>query len=179
LVLWTSYELDQDLPINLSSIAIIVFLLVSVMTVTPLAVVNESSPGSWQKDTTYAANSYQEIEDEFGITEKDEILYLSGGTPTYHLEAESALRYYYPLPLQRSNPELRQSELFSQTYSQAMDFRGQYIVVDHGWFSFNHLPKLSDKLDEEYCAIADPKGPRVEDIVIYERIDEEEMQNCD
>ncbi len=85
--------------------------------------------------------------------ESDKILYLDGGTGAYCIGAESYLRYFYALPLQRIRQESKEAELecYKDSYSKMMEYQGNYILCDENWFfTNNEYTALKDKIRKEY-----------------------------
>ena len=96
---------------------------------------------------------YGEIEREFDLTAREEVLYLADGVPTYYLESRSYLRYYYPLPIERAdrNPALRDTDLYRATMAEALRYDGRVVIHHHEWLALADYPRLQRKLEAEYC----------------------------
>jgi hypothetical protein len=101
----------------------------------------------------------EEIQAQFHISDEPSVLYLDAGVAPYYLQANSSGRYICPLPLQRDSPEwdLTDNYAFQQTYREALDYNGTYIIWDgsvgyNDWIhsGYENRKPLLDKLDREY-----------------------------
>ena len=88
------------------------------------------------------------------LSEEPSLLFLEAGEASYFITPRSALRWIYPLPLQRvhSNPELVRSAVHVRALEQALAYEGQYIILDATWMRSDQrlLPALSEKIEREY-----------------------------
>jgi len=107
----------------------------------------------WQKENA------AEINRLYDLPNQSSILYLDAGAAPYYFMANSTSRYICPLPLQRSTPEWnhRGNYAVEQTYQDALDYDGEFIVGD-GAFGFedwvglryDDRKELREKLENEY-----------------------------
>ena len=107
----------------------------------------------WQKENA------AEINRLYDLPNQSSILYLDAGAAPYYFMANSTGRYICPLPLQRSTPEWnhRGNYAVEQTYRDALEYDGEYIVGD-GAFGFedwiglryDDRKELREKLEDEY-----------------------------
>ena len=98
---------------------------------------------------------YDQVRDEFSLDEQPAILYLNDGYITYYMEAKSYLKYYFPLPLQRSvtRKKLRDSEIYTSTLSKTLEYDGEYILLQERWLSLDDFPELQAKIEKEYDTV--------------------------
>lgn len=91
------------------------------------------------------------------LSAQPSVLFLEGGEASYHITPRSALRWIYPLPLQRvhSNPALVESAVHARALGQALGYEGRFIVIDATWMRSDQrlVPSLSEKIDREYEVI--------------------------
>jgi len=170
--LWVgSYERGHDGP-RYSSVLVAGFLLLSVVTVSPISGFEDSSPAEWREDTRELDALFSDIQEETDISTSSTVLYLADGTPTYYLGAKSYLRYYYPLPVQRAQYDdtLRETEIYRTTYSKVLAYDGRYILVTD-WIDIASFPRLEEKLSREYCVVyrGSATGIHAEHVVVYDR----------
>lgn len=151
LVIWYSNDRIGNLPYEVGSVVFVICIALAILTTTPLSIYADSSPLVYERISNEKADLYQGLENEHGISESDTILYLSGGAATYHMEAGSWLRQFYPLALQR--PSARETAIFNSTYRKALAFDGEYILIEEHFFNVKSLPKLERKIHQEYCLI--------------------------
>jgi hypothetical protein len=66
--------------------------------------------------------------------------------------SRSYLRYFTPLPLQRTgwNPRLAETALFREEMMRALAYTGTYIYLEPSWFSLPTQQLISRKLEAEY-----------------------------
>lgn len=107
------------------------------------------------KGSAHDHNVYGRIREEFSLDEQPAILYLSDGYFTYYMEARSCLRYFYPLPLQRSTRKksLRDTDIYRTTLAKALKYDGKYILLQEGWFHLDDFPELQAKIEKEYDTV--------------------------
>jgi hypothetical protein len=97
---------------------------------------------------------FSELDRTHRLSEEPSLLFLEGGEASYFITPKSALRWIYPLPLQRvhSNPDIIHSAVHASALEQALHYEGQYIIMDATWMRSDQrlLPTLSEKIDREY-----------------------------
>lgn len=97
---------------------------------------------------------FSELDRRHRLSEEPSLLFLEGGEASYFITPKSALRWIYPLPLQRvhSNPDIIHSAVHASALEQALHYEGQYIIMDATWMRSDQrlLPTLSEKIDREY-----------------------------
>lgn len=73
------------------------------------------------------------------IENNDSVLTLDGGSGHLWIANASYLRYFYPLPLQRTsdNSEFMLSQTYIQTRDKVLHFQGNIILMDTAWFYSN------------------------------------------
>ena len=69
--------------------------------------------------------------------------------------ADSYLRYFVPLPLQRPNPALIANPLHSAILDATLAYEGKYITLDDPWFPLKRpdLRLLREKIEREYRTV--------------------------
>jgi len=166
-----AYERSNDGP-RYSSLLVIAFLVVATLTVSPVGFFDGSAADERRADVGSQIDVYSDIRETTGITESTTVLYLADGTATYYLGAESHLRYYYPLSVQRAqhNDRLRDTRLYERTHQRALSYQGDYVVMTE-WFELGAFPELQEKLQRDYCVVfrGSPRGPYENDVVVYEQ----------
>jgi len=129
-------------------------------------VVCNSNVGIMTKvEDDFFAQQYRYVDDiqgQFHIADESSVLYLDAGVAPYYLRANSSGRYICPLPLQRDSPDwnLTNNYAFQQTYREAMDYNGTYIIWDGAlgytdWMhtKYENRKPLVDKLSNEYDVV--------------------------
>ena len=82
-----------------------------------------------------------------------EIMYLDAGMGAFFFENRSYLRYFYPLPLQRtkSTDEFVNMQTYKTIKKQALSYKGEYITLDKKWFLKNgNNNDVYEKITKEY-----------------------------
>jgi hypothetical protein len=104
-------------------------------------------------DSAEADRGFQsEFLDEADVCEGT-VLFLDDGRAAYFLRRESELRYVYPLPLQRRNEALVDSDLRREVLAQAEEYSGMCIALYEGWISAERQPWLAPllaRIEAEY-----------------------------
>lgn len=102
-------------------------------------------------ETAYARNA------EITAMNFDEpVLYLDDGTGAYMLGADSYLKYFFPLPIQRitDDSKYRDAECRLETLRRIEQYRGKYIVVNGEWlFGGDKNGAVKEKVLREYDRI--------------------------
>ena len=80
------------------------------------------------------------------------IMFLDGGFGAFYFSNSSYLRYFYPLPLQRtsSSDEFAKSSLYQKEKRKALLYGGDYITLDEKWFSRGNNEDILKKIEREY-----------------------------
>jgi len=170
--LWVGRYEREFGRVRWSSVLVCSFLLLATVSVSPLAIFGTSSPTEWQDATREQAELYSTVRNETNLSSSTTVLYLADGTTTYHLGAESYLRYYYPLPIQcvQWNERLRRSDIHRRVYERSLGYEGEYVIRTE-WFDLAEFPRLQRKLMEEYCVVyrGSTSGISPENVTVYER----------
>ncbi len=84
---------------------------------------------------------------------KDSVMYLDCGIGAFMFSNKSYLKYFYPLPLERikATDEFAQTTTYKETKKKAMEYSGEYIVLQEAWFCVhgNNMDIL-EKIKKEY-----------------------------
>jgi hypothetical protein len=85
------------------------------------------------------------------------LLYLDWGIAAYYWGAPSHLRHFIPLPLQRDNPALRDTEPYVRALGEALQYSGRYVALNPKWFPLDRpdLADLKRKIEREYAAVGE------------------------
>jgi hypothetical protein len=156
---------------EIAGLVVISVLVLSTLTVTPLSVVSDTarfspSPAHMSDAVEQNVDRYKTIEENTDISQANTVLYLSGGSAAYYLGIKTELRYFYPIPLQKGDERsFRRTQLFRETYSQALQYEGRYVIYRHDFINMSSLPRLERKIDAEY----EPEYAG-DDITIYRRV---------
>jgi hypothetical protein len=101
-----------------------------------------------------AEDTFDRLARTNGIGPRQEVLYLAYGTAAYFLGAPSACRHYFPIPLQRYRPEradaFEQTEAFQENRDCALEFGGEFVVLQDTWFRLPLHPELERKLLDDF-----------------------------
>lgn len=111
------------------------------------------------------ADVCQKADEEFQLSDEEEILYLGFGHQCFFIHAKSYLRYYYPLPLERAqkNETIRTLDVYAKTLEKTLNYTGDYILIEPYWFGYQLFPELHEKIDAEYTEVflyKNPDNPR-------------------
>jgi membrane protein len=79
------------------------------------------------------------------------VLFLDAGYTAFYTDAPSYSRYFFNLPLQRSQKEDRW-ECQEEQYELLMKYSGKYVVYSD-WLGLNKYPELKAKLENEYTPL--------------------------
>lgn len=103
------------------------------------------------------------IDQEFELQQEPEMLFLSDGQINFFIQPQSYLRYFYPLPLQRSSkyPKLKESVIYIETLQKVLEYSGQYIWWDDYWFPLAYFPDLQKKVSVEYEPVYEANLPHM------------------
>jgi hypothetical protein len=120
---------------------------------------------------------FQDMEGRFGLSAEPTLLYLDWGIAAYYWGTPSHLRHFIPLPLQRDNPAIQDTEPYLRALNEALQYSGRYVVVDPKWFPLDRpdLAGLKQKLEREYVAVGEtnessnPGGKSVTRVRLLER----------
>ena len=90
------------------------------------------------------------------------ILFLDDGWGAFYFSNSSYLRYFYPLPLQRtsSSDVFAKSSLYKNEKRKTLLYGGDYITLNKKWFSRGNNADVLKKIEREYELI--------EEISIYD-----------
>lgn len=80
------------------------------------------------------------------------IMFLDGGYGSFYFSNKSYLRYFYPLPLQRTRTKDKfyQMPLYREVKQKALSYTGEYITLNQEWFSRGSNDDILDKIEKEY-----------------------------
>ena len=103
-------------------------------------------------------SNYKQIKEKNNITVgcklgNESVLFLDCGIGAFLFSNQSYLRYFYPLPLQRTSKTDKFVELptYLNTKEKAMNYKGQYVVLEKEWFLKNgNNDDLFNKICNEY-----------------------------
>lgn len=100
---------------------------------------------------------FRAMENRYALSAEPSLLYLDWGIAAYYWGTPSHLRHFIPLPLQRSNPAIRDTEPYRRTLSEALQYDGRYVVLNPAWFPLDRpdLAELKQKIESEYLAVAE------------------------
>lgn len=94
------------------------------------------------------------LDQRYELSREPSLLYLECGQASYYLGVSSALRWFYPVPLQRvhSNPSLFSSDVHLRATNGLVGYTGRFVIVDETWMRYaaEHVPAMNKKLDAEY-----------------------------
>ena len=97
---------------------------------------------------------FEEIDRKYHVTGEPPLLYLECGQASYYLGTRSALRWFYPVPIQRvhSNPSLFSNEVHSRAMLALAGYSGRFVIVDETWMRYaqKHVPAMNEKFEAEY-----------------------------
>jgi hypothetical protein len=100
---------------------------------------------------------FQSMESRFGLSAEPRLLYLDWGITAYYWGTPSHLRHFIPLPLQRDNPAIRDTDQYRRALSEALQYGGRYVALNLTWFPLGRpdLADLKRKLEREYVAVGE------------------------
>ena len=97
---------------------------------------------------------FAELDRQFHLTGEPSLLYLECAVASYYLGTKSALRWFYPNPIQRvhSNSSLATQDVHVRAVREALSYSGQFVILDATWMRYadQHVPALNEKLESEY-----------------------------
>lgn len=97
---------------------------------------------------------FAELDRKFHLKGEPSLLYLECAVASYYLGTKSALRWFYPCPIQRvhSNSSLLTRDVHILAVREAMSYKGRFIILDSSWMRYEdrHVPALNEKLESEY-----------------------------
>ncbi|MEN9666913.1 MAG: hypothetical protein RLZZ326_3276, partial [Planctomycetota bacterium] len=97
---------------------------------------------------------FAELDRKFHLKGEPSLLYLECAVASYYLGTKSALRWFYPNPIQRvhSNSSLATQDVHVRAVREAMSYKGRFVVLDSTWMRYEdrHVPALNEKLESEY-----------------------------
>lgn len=115
--------------------------------------------------------SWKALDDRFGLSGQASILFLDAGEAAYYLDAGSACKHFFPLPLQRADthPLLIATESYRNNLNCILAYDGQYVIVAEQWFNPLAIPEANEKLSREYEMVPDLAGIAPDGISILRR----------
>jgi len=100
------------------------------------------------------SEAFTELDRQFHLTSEPSLLYLECAVASYYLGTKSALRWFYPVPIQRvhSNSSLLTRDAHVLAVREAMSYKGRFVILDSTWMRYEdrHVPALNEKLESEY-----------------------------
>ena len=97
---------------------------------------------------------FEELDRNFHLTGEPSLLYLECAVASYYLGTKSALRWFYPNPIQRvhSNSSLATQDVHVRAVREALSYSGRFVILDATWMRYadQHVPALNEKLESEY-----------------------------
>lgn len=72
---------------------------------------------------------------KLNIRNSTPVLYLDDGRGVWSAGLPSELRYPFPLPVQRSSPHLKQTEVYKTCLDKILNFDGDLVVHQDDWFN--------------------------------------------
>jgi hypothetical protein len=129
------------------------------------------------KEVLADRREFKEMGDLYALSTEPSLLYLDWGLAAYYWGAPSHLRHFIPLPLQRSNPALQDTEPYRRALSEALHYNGRYVVLNPRWFPLDRpdLAELKRKIEREYLVVGATiggmvrRGERVNGVKLFER----------
>lgn len=93
------------------------------------------------------------MNNELNGIDDEPVLYLDGGCGAFVVKSKTALRYFYPLPIQRideENSPFTKTQTFKIVKKSILDYQGKYLTLDSAWFyRYNH-PEIKDYITKNW-----------------------------
>lgn len=117
---------------------------------------------AWERASVQEAG-FDALVDEYDLR-GEEVLLLAFAAGMRHLDVVSACRHWFPIPVQRYQPErdaeFRATSGFQENLDCILDYDGEYLIQEQDWFRTRALPEVS-AFARDYERIADVTiGPR-------------------
>ena len=84
-------------------------------------------------------------------SKQQDVLFLTDGQINYFYREKSYLRYFAPLPVQRSGFKLKNQGVYKETISKILTYNGDVILLQPQWFTtLVEYPLIINKIKTEY-----------------------------